>query len=705
MRTTGTMRDGGASGMERTVTGPDGHALDGVLVARVGASAAGDLLGLLLTEQGARVVSVPPQEAAGSVLLDAADVVVSEHDPDLPEQAWAALGRLRERRPEVVRCSLVGLAPDAPFEWNGLDGRAVAAVLGLHRMSGTPVRPDPLPVAAYYGALTAAVHITAGLLRRDRDGRGTDITVPLASAALTVLCRDLVDADDHRLVDIGPLPHLPNVDLYRCQDGRYLQPHGLYENFVRILCRVMGHEEWIEEAVPALHQLPDRAAVSEWRERFAAVFLQRPALEWEREINAAGGVCTMVRTPAEWAAEAHPHDARILTGADQGPATAGPAVRVIPHPVGPGHLDEGAARASATEPVPPSALPLAGVRVIDFCIVLAGPTCGRILAELGADVVKVDDPVRHVSPFPWLDVNRGKRSIVIDLRRSEGAAVARALVAGADVVVQNFRAGKIDELGFGMETVTAHRPDLVYASLNAFDFDGTWQHRPGWEHNAQAATGMQVMRERDGVPRQVPYPVNDYATGLLGAFGVLLALRHRGRTGVGSWVRASLARSATWIQHAPQGGGAPAFRHLPCADGGVWAAPADAGTPAEPPASLTEAVTAATGREALALLKAAGYAAVREAGPRDAEVRRWLFRTRQLTRWHHPRLGWLEQATPRPHGGDLHRDDVWPAPQPGADGTAILTELGLSPERIDALYEQRAVHPERSFIAQSAAHR
>lgn len=667
--------------------------LTGVDVVLAGESRAAAFLHRLLAEQGASVRRIA---TSGLAELDsAADVLITEQDPRGGELVAGAVERLRLRNAAAIHCSLVGLPDDSPYGWDSLDDRALAAVLGMHRRSGQPVRPEPLRVASFYGALMAGVYIAAALLRGGR----ADITVPLLSAALTALSRDLVRADNPELVDIGLLPHLPNVDLYRCEDGRYLQPHGLYENFVRILCKVVGHEEWTENAVAALQELPDAEAVQEWRHRFVEVFLQRPALEWERAINEAGGVATMVRSRAEWAAETHPFAAQILVGNGSGDgvgvggaAAPGPAVRVTPHSREQAGLDETGGQGAAPRRPGAEGLPLAGVRVVDFCIVLAGPTCGRILAELGADVIKVDDPRRHISPYPWLDVNRSKRSIVVDLNRPAGAGLARDLIAGADVVVQNFRAGKIDQLGFGPESVVAGRPDLVYASLNAFDFDGPWEHRPGWEHNAQAASGMQVHRGRDGVPRQVPFPVNDYATGLLGAFGVLVALRRRRLTGVGSRVRASLARSATFIQQdLDDSVGDSGLAHVECADGGLWVSgPVDPAMPAK--------AATLTCDEAADLLGEAGHRVVRETSPEDPRTREWLFRAGVLTRWEHPRLGWIEQATPRPQAPELHRSDGWPAPQPGADTASILAELNLSESEIAALYADGAVHPERSFI-------
>jgi crotonobetainyl-CoA:carnitine CoA-transferase CaiB-like acyl-CoA transferase len=291
--------------------------------------------------------------------------------------------------------------------------------------------------------------------------------------------------------------------------------------------------------------------------------------------------------------------------------------------------------------------------VMDFCIVLAGPTCGRILADLGAEVVKIDDPARPCPPLQWLDVNRGKRSLLLDLRAPGGAQIARDLIDRADVVLENYRAGRLAAAGLGYQQVSRGRPDVVYASMNAFDFGGAWESWAGWEHNAQAASGMQAARGRDGVPQQVPVPVNDYVTGLYTAFGVIASLRHRARTGRGALVRASLARSASITMQRRR----------------------------------TE-----DGRRPLAPGTRVGSSAFRQR----------LLDEGILTRWRHPVLGWLEQVTPRPATEPPLDRAGWPAPQPGADAASILALTGRDQAEHERLVAAGVVYPERSFACAPA---
>ena len=191
---------------------------------------------------------------------------------------------------------------------------------------------------------------------------------------------------------------------------------------------------------------------------------------------------------------------------------------------------------------------LHGVKVVDLCIVLAGPTCGRTLAEFGADVIKIDSPYTK-TVLRHLDINRAKRSILIDLKTKEGLEIFWKLVEGADVVLQNFRAGVAERLGIGYEQVRARRPDIIYGSMNTFGHIGPYARRPGHEQIAQAVSGMQV-RYGSAKPATAPFAANDYGTGLMGCYGIALALLHRQRTGEGQFVDSALAYTATMLQSA-----------------------------------------------------------------------------------------------------------------------------------------------------------
>ena len=191
-------------------------------------------------------------------------------------------------------------------------------------------------------------------------------------------------------------------------------------------------------------------------------------------------------------------------------------------------------------------MPLSGIRVLDLCIILAGPTCGRTLAEYGAEVIKIDSWFRPPTDRQLHDVGRGKRSICLDITKPAGLETFYRLVDTADVVLGGFRKGVAERLGIGYEQLRERKPDIVYLAINAFGQDGSWANRPGYEQNAQAATGVQIRNGgRSEEPLHSPYTFNDYGTGLMGAYVVMLALLKRRQTGKGQLVHTSLAQTGS----------------------------------------------------------------------------------------------------------------------------------------------------------------
>ena len=190
--------------------------------------------------------------------------------------------------------------------------------------------------------------------------------------------------------------------------------------------------------------------------------------------------------------------------------------------------------------------PLSGIRVLDLCIILAGPTCGRTLAEYGAEVIKIDSWFRPPTDRQLHDVGRGKRSVCLDLTKPAGLEAFYRLVDTADVVLGGFRKGVAERMGIGYEQLRQRKPDIVYLAINAFGQDGHWANRPGYEQNAQAATGVQIRNGGRGAkPIHSPYTFNDYGTGLMGAYAVMLALLRRRRTGEGQFAHTSLAQTGS----------------------------------------------------------------------------------------------------------------------------------------------------------------
>ena len=243
----------------------------------------------------------------------------------------------------------------------------------------------------------------------------------------------------------------------------------------------------------------------------------------------------------------------------------------------------------------PPSLSLDGVRVLDLSRVLAGPFCGMLLSDLGADVVKIEDtgsgdesrtwpPHKDGESAAFLVINRNKRDMTLDLKAPEGVEVLKRMVATADVLIENFRTGTMESFGLGYDTLSAINPRLVYCSVSAFGRSGPRKDSAGYEALMQAFSGiMSITGEPDGAPLRCGVSFLDLTTGIFCAFGIVNALLHRERTGLGQRVDASLLETAvtllnyhaegyllTGTQPRPLGSSHPSlspYRTFKCRDG------------------------------------------------------------------------------------------------------------------------------------------
>ena len=222
-----------------------------------------------------------------------------------------------------------------------------------------------------------------------------------------------------------------------------------------------------------------------------------------------------------------------------------------------------AAHATSAAPQPTNTMPrpLAGVRVLDLSRVLAGPWAGQLLADYGADVIKVERPgagddTRAWGP-PWwtagertesayyLCANRGKRSIAIDIATPDGQALVRSLAREADIVIENYRVGQLAKYGLDYASLAQVNPRLVYCSITGFGQDGPYSRRPGYDFLVQGMGGfMSITGEADdqpgGGPQKGGVAVTDLMTGMYATVAILAALAHRDRTGEGQYIDMAL---------------------------------------------------------------------------------------------------------------------------------------------------------------------
>ena len=230
---------------------------------------------------------------------------------------------------------------------------------------------------------------------------------------------------------------------------------------------------------------------------------------------------------------------------------------------------------------PPAAPPLAGLRVLDMTQVLSGPYCTQVLADLGADVIKLEPPqgdlARAMQPHfigadsvYFVSLNRNKRSVAVDLKTPEGVDLVRRLVARCDVVVENNRPGVLDRLGLRADQLRRDNPRLIWCAISGFGQDGPYRDKPAYDMIVQAlAGGMSLTGEPGGRPVRAGIPIGDIAAGMYAAIAILAALNRRHATGQGETIdismldcqAAMLTYQAAYFLHAGQAPGRQGSGH------------------------------------------------------------------------------------------------------------------------------------------------
>jgi len=565
-------------------------ALDGIRVIDFGQWLAGPLASLLLADQGAEVIHVDPpggpfwktvanatlQRGKQGIVLDlkstadlasarsligSADVVIENFRPGVMDRLGLGWDAVRRGHDRLIYCSLPGFAADDPRAampaWEGV----LAAATGTYTRSGSEDQPrfNALPLASEFGALAAAIAIVMALIARERDGFGQRLEVPLFDAMFLAFGASALLVNG---AAAGGRPADPWSGTYQCSDGAMVLLNLATPRFVRHFLEATGAlQAWAAKGYLEPDRLVhDSALWAQHKHELSVLLRTRTAEEWDVLATQVLLPLTRIRTSAAWMGSQHAQEAGLIVSIDDseyghmlqpGPSVClrGPLSKDATLP------SERPAVIRATAAKSRLTAALEGFRIVDTTQVLAGPTAARTLAEFGAEVIKINNPWEEGAGYRWqvhryhTDVNRGKRTILIDLKRPEGLALLWRLVESADAFLQNLRLGVAERLGIGYEQVRAHKPDIVYLSVSAFGYSGAWQYRPGYEPNAQAITGMQArMGGGANQPAGQPFAINDYCTGLLGAFGLGLGLFHRLRTGEGQRVETSLGHAAAFLQ-------------------------------------------------------------------------------------------------------------------------------------------------------------
>lgn len=402
------------------------------------------------------------------------------------------------------------------IEETGLPGTLgdIVTIIG----AGDPILKTPFRVGELAATVLGAQGALFAELYRMRTGRVQRVSIDRRAAAAALQSVLFQTVWGHYPIALTE-PRYPTVDMYQTSDQRWIMLNGGYP--------------LLREGLLDLLKCPDNAdAIGASVARFQAQDLE--------DGIAAHKLCgVIVRSEQEW--RDHPQGKAIA---------ARPPIEIT-------RIGD-----AAPEPLPPGDRPLSGVRVLDMTHVIAGPTCGKSLAEQGATVLHLYCPSRPQLPPFDMDTGHGKLSAYLDIAGVEGPLVIdeasvrdrdrerlRALLSSADVFAQSYRPGSLAAKGFSAEDIAALRPGIIVVSFNCYgwggDAESPWEMRPGFEQLAQCATGMAMHQGTPERPRLCEgfYP-NDYITGFLGSIGVLAALIRRAKEG-GSWhVRVSLCRSA-----------------------------------------------------------------------------------------------------------------------------------------------------------------
>lgn len=675
-------------------------------------------------------------------LLAASDVVVTAESADEPLDP-AELRQLLADNPNPRRIVLrmPAFADWCPWPSGRESNELVSAASGmsLRQSSDTAAPIDPVyPHILYVQGIWAATSVLSAVHHRARTGSGQAVTVGGAHGAAIAGCATSVVDPDNVVVapPAGNGGPNPTYSRYRCSDGEWLFLGALTPKFQLPMFELLGladipTDPRVDGDLDALLLVENR----EWvRERIAAVFATDTQAHWlaglhrigvpagpllqrddwldHEQVRAIGlraeiddpqrGTVVMPSIPINLAASPGTiRSAAVARDAAAGlPSWAPDSAAAQPSPDG---QPDGEAGADG---------PLTGVRVLDLGTVLAGPLTGSLLAELGADVTKVEPLAGDSFRTKGFMYNRGMRSLAIDLRHEAGREAFYDLVRRSDIVVDNFRPGVLQRLGIDYDTLRAVNDRIITLSFTGYGHAGPLQAEPGFDPVLQAMSGMMRAQGGDGDPVFLTMAVNDISSAVIGTFAAAVALHHRTRTGTGQPITGSLAATSVFMQSGeitrfagrpPARRGGPEYagpteldRLYATADGG-WirlqadeqqrAALAEAGLQGD----LAAAIAGRDRDEVLQALRGAGVDAVAAYHPNELISHQQLLDSALVQQQSRPN-GRPYFATGRlARFSSSERSGAIGPPGLGEHSVEILRCAGVEQSRIDALLAAGAV--------------
>jgi len=511
------------------------------------------------------------QAATFRRLVAGADVLVEDFAPGSGHQTLVDRDRLREINPRLVSCSITGYGKSGPLKDEPPIDELVLARMGV--LGGMPgFRPAPVhvvhPLPSVGAAIFANLGIAASLLARESTGRGRAVETSMMAGALLFHPKVLGENLEPHVFQTHPSGSAPFYSVYECGDGSWVQLGCVHVRFIAKAAELMGIGDVIAE--PRFDNGrggPNPDDVTELRDVLTHVLKTKPYAEWATMFEAADvpfAPSQMIEEGMKDPQVAHNEMVVTLEDPALGPvAQMGVPIHFseTPGKVG-GPRADGAGAAPDLPAVsgegdtatPPAAAPppLDGFRVLEITNLIAGPTGGRLLADLGADVIKLEplggDLSRPIGRTYFYNINFNKRSVSVDTGTDAGKKIVQRIAATADALLANLRPHATERMGIGPEI----NPNLIETHVTGYGWTGPYAHRPGIDPLAQALLGLE--RAQGGPDNPPVFPAQlaptDYTTGAMAALGTVLALYQRTRAGTVQRVDSNLLNGGVVLSSA-----------------------------------------------------------------------------------------------------------------------------------------------------------